>query len=96
MFGVISAGASFSSFGVGFNMQVGMGGMYSTGFMGSMGMFGGMSSMCCGMGPMVPFGGMPMMMPPSIAPSMEPIPPRTAATKAFNPGWIPMKAVSRG
>lgn len=55
------------SFGVGFNpMMMGMGMMnpmmgMSAGFMTGMGMFGGMSSMCCGAGAMVPFGGMPMM-----------------------------------
>ena len=32
----------------------------------------------------------PMTMPPSIAPGTLPIPPSTAATKAFSPGNTPM------
>src|SRR5262245_57163944 len=34
---------------------------------------------------------MPRIKPPSIAPVMLPIPPRTAATKAFRPGMTPIK-----
>jgi len=56
------------NFGVGFNPMMGMMpmmgmgmGMMSGAFMSGMNMFGGMSSMCCGAGAMVPFGGFPMM-----------------------------------
>lgn len=33
----------------------------------------------------------PIRMPPSIAPGSEPMPPRTAAVKAFSPARKPMK-----
>jgi len=57
------------SFGMGFNPMMGMGMMnpmmgmmgMSAGFMAGMGMFRNMSSMCCGRGSMMPFGGMPRM-----------------------------------
>ena len=38
---------------------------------------------------------MPRMMPPTMAPGMIPIPPRTAATKALMPGAIPTERINR-
>ena len=37
---------------------------------------------------------MPMAKPPTIAPGIEPMPPRTAATKAFRPSMEPMVGVA--
>ena len=58
---MLAVGASFGFGAVGMQnyMQIGMGGgIFSGGFMSSMGMFGGMSSMCVGTGGMTPFMGM--------------------------------------
>ena len=38
----------------------------------------------------------PMAMPPIMAPGMEPMPPSTAATKAFRPSMEPMVGVAWG
>ena len=40
------------------------------------------------------FSQMPMMNAPITAPGMEPMPPNTAATKAFRPGIAPMVGVT--
>ncbi|MEQ8190179.1 MAG: hypothetical protein ABRQ39_19590 [Candidatus Eremiobacterota bacterium] len=59
---MLAIGGSFGFGAVGMQsyMQMGMGGgIFSAGFMSSMGMFGGMSSMCAGTGGMTPFMGMP-------------------------------------
>ena len=37
---------------------------------------------------------MPMTSPPTTAPGMEPMPPRTAATKHLRPGSVPEKGVT--
>ena len=39
--------------------------------------------------PLMMFYAMPMMNAPTTAPGMEPMPPNTAATKAFRPGMAP-------
>ena len=38
----------------------------------------------------------PMMKAPTTAPGMEPMPPNTAATKAFNPGMPPEVMATEG